>query len=52
VYPAIKPLDEVTGVVLSEISGMDIYRPVTPQEVALVMAAIEITYRELTGGKK
>ncbi len=39
--------DEVSEVVLSRISGLDLHRPVSTQEVGLVMTAISYTYEEV-----
>jgi hypothetical protein len=51
VFPAnvFKPFGEIQQRVVARLSGHDLYRPLSQQEVGLAMSAIQYTFEEMTG---
>jgi hypothetical protein len=53
VLPAnrIKPFSEIQQRVVARLSGHELYRPLSEQEVSLALSAIQYTFEEVTGNK-
>ncbi|CCE10144.1 hypothetical protein BRAS3843_40002 [Bradyrhizobium sp. STM 3843] len=46
-----KPFNEVQQRVIARLSGHDLYRPLSQQEVGLALSAIQYTFEDVTGTK-
>ena len=46
-----KPFSEIQQRVVARLSGHDLYRPLSNQEVSLALSAIQYTFEEITGTK-
>jgi hypothetical protein len=53
IFPAnvFKPFSEIQQRVVARLSGHDLYRPLSEQEVSLALSAIQYTFEEITGTK-